>query len=39
MPLGYMRLKLLYDTDHQPIDYLFLDANYAAGEIAGYNIE
>ncbi|KIO45111.1 hypothetical protein IE90_06645 [Sanguibacteroides justesenii] len=39
MPLGYTRLKLLYDSNRQPIDYLFVDANYAAGEINGYNVE
>lgn len=34
MPLGYVRLKLEY-KDSEPVDYVFVDVNYAAEKITG----
>ena len=36
MPLGYMSLKPLYDSDNNLVDYLILDENYALEKISGY---
>lgn len=36
MPLGYVRLKLLYDQERQPYDYIFLDINPAFEQITGF---
>ncbi len=33
MPVGYLRLKILYDKQGTPVDYLFLDANDATERI------
>ena len=33
MPVGYLRLKILYDRQGAPVDYLFLDANDATERI------
>lgn len=38
MPLGYVRLKLLYDAERRPYDYIFLDINPAFEQITGYPI-
>ncbi len=38
MPLGYARLKILYDRKKQPYDYIFLDINPAFEQITGYPI-
>ncbi|MEG2612072.1 MAG: ATP-binding protein [Alistipes sp.] len=39
MPVGYFRIKLLYDKEHQPVDYLFLDINQRASQIVGINLK
>ena len=30
MPLGYLRARILYDQQQNPVDLLFTDANLAA---------
>lgn len=35
MPIGYVRLRVLYDGEGEPCDYLVLDSNFAADKIAG----
>ncbi|KIO45746.1 ATP-binding protein [Sanguibacteroides justesenii] len=37
MPIGYIRMKLIYDGEGTPIDYIYLDANPAFEEITGKN--
>lgn len=36
MPLGYVRKKLIYDKEGNPVDYRIIDANKAAEHISGY---
>lgn len=38
MPIGYVRLKFLYDSQGIPCDYVFLDINPAFEQITGYPI-
>ena len=35
LPIGYFRIRLLYDSDGRAIDYLFLSVNRAAQQIVG----
>ena len=35
MPLGYLRARILYDQQQNPVDLLFTDANLAAKKITG----
>lgn len=35
MPLGYLRTRILYDQQQNPVDLLFTDANLAAKKITG----
>lgn len=35
LPIGYFRIRLLYDSDRRAIDYLFLSVNRAAQQIVG----
>ena len=34
MPLGYVRMRILRDSDGKAVDYLFMDVNYAAEKIS-----
>lgn len=33
MPLGYVRARIIYDKDQNPIDYIFVDVNDVAGKM------
>lgn len=39
MPLGYLCMRLLYDENGQPEDYLVLDSNYAFEKITGRSVK
>ncbi|MEG2614525.1 MAG: PAS domain-containing sensor histidine kinase [Alistipes sp.] len=39
MPVGYFRLKLLYDQQGQAVDYLFLNINQKASQIIGRDLQ
>lgn len=39
MPVGYIRLKLIYDSNGIPVDFLYIDANEAAEQITEYPVK
>lgn len=38
MPIGFIRIKLVYDQNHKPYDYRFIDLNPAFEKITGMKI-